>query len=197
MFASEMPLNILLPRRTWADWAGMIASIGCAIHCAAMPLVLVYLPTLGLSWLADEVFHKWMAVLCFGLAAAAFVPGWRSHRSFLPAIWAAAGLLLLTTAAFGLEGTCCASCSSDEPSAAMATAGGDCSTCQASETIAPTSASGIVLAWIPLLITPVGGLLLVVGHALNHMKKCKCRGSSCCLTDGDSRSTLERGSKGD
>ena len=59
MFASVTPLTIALPRRAWADWAGMIASIGCAIHCAAMPLVLAYLPTLGLSWLADEVFHKW------------------------------------------------------------------------------------------------------------------------------------------
>ena len=31
---------------SWADRAGMIASIGCAIHCAAMPLVLAYLPAL-------------------------------------------------------------------------------------------------------------------------------------------------------
>ena len=185
MFASETPVTMLFPRRAWADWAGMIASIGCAIHCAAMPLVLVYLPTLGLSWLADEVFHKWMAVLCFGLAAAAFVPGWRSHGSFLPAFWAAAGLLLLTTAAFGLEGACCASCLGDEPVASAATCV-DCSDCQSSETIVPASAPGIVSAWIPFLITPVGGLLLVVGHALNHLKKCQCRGSGCCLTDGES-----------
>ena len=44
--------------KTWADWAGMIASIGCAIHCAAMPMVLAYLPALGLGWLAGEEFHR-------------------------------------------------------------------------------------------------------------------------------------------
>ncbi|MEM0925351.1 MAG: MerC domain-containing protein, partial [Planctomycetota bacterium] len=40
----------------WSDWIGMIASIGCAIHCAAMPFVIAYLPSLGLSFLSDESF---------------------------------------------------------------------------------------------------------------------------------------------
>ena len=60
MFANVITLS---PRRAWADWAGLIASIGCAVHCAVMPLVLAYLPSFGLSWLADEMFHRWMAVL--------------------------------------------------------------------------------------------------------------------------------------
>ena len=38
----------------WSDWLGVIAAIGCAIHCAAMPLIIAYLPALGLSFLADE-----------------------------------------------------------------------------------------------------------------------------------------------
>ncbi|MEZ6100979.1 MAG: MerC domain-containing protein [Pirellulaceae bacterium] len=87
--ATSEPVFGAPPSSTWADRAGMVASIGCAIHCAAMPLVLAYLPALGLTWLSDEGFHKWMAAICFGLAAAAFVPGWRKHRSFLPAIWGA------------------------------------------------------------------------------------------------------------
>ena len=59
-------------QRAWADWAGMLASIGCAIHCAAMPLVIGYLPLLGIGWLADESFHQVMTGICFVLAAAAF-----------------------------------------------------------------------------------------------------------------------------
>ena len=47
----------VLPGGTLADWTGMVASIGCAIHCAAMPHVLAYLPALGLTWLADEGFY--------------------------------------------------------------------------------------------------------------------------------------------
>jgi len=63
----------------WGDWVGMVASIGCAIHCAAMPLVIAYLPALGLSFLADEAFHQWMALACFVIALTAFIPGLCKH----------------------------------------------------------------------------------------------------------------------
>ncbi|MEM6364443.1 MAG: MerC domain-containing protein, partial [Planctomycetota bacterium] len=52
----------------WKDFVGVVASIACAIHCAAMPFVIAYLPAMGLSFLADEAFHKWMAVACFAIA---------------------------------------------------------------------------------------------------------------------------------
>lgn len=94
----------------WADWLGMAASIGCAIHCAAMPFVIVFLPTLGLSFLADASFHKLMVAICTLLAAAAFVPGWRRHRRLLPTAIAAAGLIVIAVAAFALPDACCATC---------------------------------------------------------------------------------------
>lgn len=168
----------LANRGAVADWAGMVASIGCAIHCAAMPLVLAYLPSLGLGWLADEGFHRWMAVICFALAAAAFVPGWRKHRSFLPAIWGGIGLLLLTTAAFGMEESCCASCATCEhvTSAAETNIEGT-----------STTASSLSFAWITPFVTPLGGLLLVLGHVVNHNKSCRCQGQSCCLSDEEPR----------
>ena len=50
----------------WTDRMGMLASIGCAIHCAAMPFVIGYLPSLGLTWMAGEGFHRWMANLALG-----------------------------------------------------------------------------------------------------------------------------------
>ena len=28
----------------WQDSIGIVASVGCAIHCAAMPFVIAYLP---------------------------------------------------------------------------------------------------------------------------------------------------------
>lgn len=170
------------PSGTLADWAGMIASIGCAIHCAAMPLVLAYLPALGLTWLADEGFHKWMAAICFGLAAAAFVPGWRKHGSFLPAMWGAAGLLLLTTAAFGLEGACCAACSTDSSNAVATHSCSDtaCSLCRSTPSV--ESVSDSKLARLAPFVTPLGGVLLVIGHMANHRKSCICQGSQCCIT---------------
>ena len=173
--------SIELPARgRWADWAGMIASIGCAIHCAAMPLVLAYLPTLGLGWLASGGFQRWMAVICFGLAAAAFLPGWRKHKSFVPAIWDGLGLFLLTTAAFGLEDGCCASCA-DNDQVAAAAVDSECPSCRACEL--ESSSTTLSVASVIPFVTPLGGLLLVVGHIVNHRKSCKCQGETCCLSD--------------
>lgn len=95
----------------WSDWIGMVASIGCAIHCAAMPFVIAYLPALGLSFLADEAFHQWMAVACFAIALTAFVPGLRKHGRLTPVIIGSVGLVMISIAAFGFAGECCASCS--------------------------------------------------------------------------------------
>ena len=170
-------------RASWADWGGMAASIGCAIHCAAMPLVLAYLPSLGLGWLADEGFHRWMAVACLVLAAAAFMPGWRRHGSFAPAVWGAAGLVLVTSVAFGLEESCCTLCVPNE-SATSAEIDLDCALCQSDAGAESVSfISGAVPAAIVPFLTPLGGLLLVVGHILNHRKSCRCQGDSCCLSD--------------
>ena len=104
----------------WSDWAGMVASIGCAIHCAAMPFVIAYLPALGLSFLADEAFHKWMAVGCFAIALAAFVPGLRKHGRLAPVIVGGVGLAMISFAAFGFAGECCASCESNAASVGVA-----------------------------------------------------------------------------
>ena len=93
---------------TWADWTGLAASIACGIHCAAMPLLLSYLPSFGLSWLAHEGFHQWMTVACFIFAASAFVPGWRKHKSLVPAFSGVIGITLLSLSAFVFGDECCA-----------------------------------------------------------------------------------------
>lgn len=104
----------------WSDSAGMVASIGCAIHCAAMPFVIAYLPALGLSFLADEAFHKWMAVGCFAIALTAFIPGFRKHGRLTPVVVGSVGLVLISVAAFGLAGECCAACSNTAATAVAA-----------------------------------------------------------------------------
>ena len=63
------------------DKAGATASLLCAIHCAAMPLVVTLLPFVGLSFLAHEL-TEW--VLLFAAAAIGLTSlcwGYREHRS--------------------------------------------------------------------------------------------------------------------
>ena len=96
--------------QAYRDWLGVTASVACAIHCAAMPFVVGFLPLLGLSFLADPSFHKWMVGICLGLALLAFVPGWRRHRGLTPAIIGLCGLSLISIAAFAGPEDCCPSC---------------------------------------------------------------------------------------
>ncbi|SMP60043.1 MerC mercury resistance protein [Neorhodopirellula lusitana] len=183
---------------SWRDWTGIVASIGCAIHCAAMPFVIAYLPTLGLSFLADESFHQWMALACFSIAMAAFIPGFRTHKQLLPSVIAVMGLLLITGAAFGMAGDCCATCSSGGD-LSIAASPGDCTDaccehCAAdSGTIPPTDLAELTVhetqmsSLVPLgsfgpWVTPIGGLLLVSAHLLNRRYGCLC---VCCENKKD------------
>lgn len=182
----------------WSDWVGMAASIGCAIHCAAMPFVIAYLPSLGLSFLADEAFHKWMAVGCFAVALAAFVPGLRKHGRWMPTIVGSVGLVMISTAAFGFAGECCPSCESDAPpvvsTEATACTATDCQACASESSAASatgpevysagfTASTDATSSWlgrvVPLL-TPIGGLVLVSAHLLNRRYGCLC---GCCAAE--------------
>ena len=93
--------------RGYRDGLGVAASVLCAIHCAAMPFVVGFLPLLGLGFLAEPSFHKWMVGVCLALALLAFVPGWRQHRRLTPALIGLGGLGLISFAAFAGPEECC------------------------------------------------------------------------------------------
>lgn len=71
------------------DRAGTVASFLCAIHCAALPLVITLLPLLGLNFLASEPVEWLLLVVsaCLGVISICF--GFRKHRS--PRVWGLAG----------------------------------------------------------------------------------------------------------
>lgn len=175
----------------WQDWIGIVASIACAIHCAAMPFVIAWLPALGLSILADEAFHRWMALACFVIALAAFVPGFRLHRRWTPAAIAIVGLSLITAAAFGIAGDCCAACETPAANGLTTTVCTEacCEHCAAESqasrdasinTVTASFASPSFLPGLATWITPLGGMLLVSAHLLNRRYGCLC---GCCETE--------------
>ena len=193
---NTLSLDTKVSNSTWRDLVGIVASIGCALHCAAMPFVFSYLPALGLSFLADESFHKVMALACFLIAIFAFIPGLRKHGNWVPVSIGAGGLSLITFAAFGLAGECCPSCAdlssnSGNDNVAVVGIASDvgcehCEECSALEeshdasTVATLQAFGEakhrVSGFAPWF-TPVGGLLLVAAHLLNRRYGCLC---GCC-----------------
>ena len=192
-------LDANVPNSTWRDLVGIVASIGCEIHCAAMPFVISYLPALGLSFLADESFHKWMALACFLIAIFAFIPGLRKHGNWFPVSLGAGGLALITFAAFGLAGECCPSCAeaasnsgNDSVSLVGISSEVGCEHCEECSTLEGTNDDAIVsvsgvdaevkhqvsgLGGLAPWLTPIGGLLLVSAHLMNRRFGCLC---GCC-----------------
>jgi hypothetical protein len=65
-----------------ADRFGATASFLCAVHCAALPLVLAALPALGLSFLANHRFERGFIAFASVLATTTFIMGYRRHRRF-------------------------------------------------------------------------------------------------------------------
>jgi len=179
---------------TWADWTGLAASIACGIHCAAMPLLLSYLPSFGLSWLAHEGFHQWMTVLCFVFAASAFIPGWRKHKSLVPAFSGVIGITLLSLSAFVFGDECCAA-ATGSPLAQNATCtDAACTDAACTDAACTDTACGeqeaaettnieksFQFATFTNWLSPLGGLFLVIGHIANHRKNCTCSSGHCCL----------------
>ena len=186
---------------TWADWTGLAASIACGIHCAAMPLFLSYLPSFGLSWLAHEGFHQWMTVACFLFAAAAFVPGWRKHKSLVPAFSGVIGITLLSLSAFVFGDECCAAAAQNQGSQSAACADAACTdaacTACSEEEIgqAPEVSTQYQFATFTNWLSPLGGLFLVIGHIANHRKNCTCSSGHCCLDGEQSLKQLTRPEK--
>lgn len=167
------------------DWLGVFASIVCAVHCAAMPFIISYLPALGLSFLADALFHKVMVFVCFSIAIYAFIPGLKKHRKWAPVTIGTLGLMLISVAAFGVEedlvilpdGTevpaCCVDeCDDDALSVfeyqAVIEEGDD-----------PTTVQDL-LSQFALWLTPLGGGFLVLGHLLNKRFGNDC---NCCSAE--------------
>lgn len=187
----------------WRDFLGITASLACAVHCAAMPFLIAYLPALGLSFLADESFHQWMSVACLVLALMAFIPGWRKHRRWLPGMIAGLGLLMISAIAFAQTDEGCPACAAAAAAdtaenealiAQESTQNDSCQRdcCQTATTansstdeaavVAPVSVQTstvvpfTVLSAMAVWWTPLGGMLLVSAHLLNRRYAC----CSCC-----------------
>lgn len=111
-----MTAHAVMSDKSRLDWLGVICSVGCAIHCAAMPIVFATLPSItSVKWLADPLFHQVVAVLCGVLVTRAILPGYREHRDRRVVAFSGLGMSLLFVAAFILPDTCCSDLESRTP----------------------------------------------------------------------------------
>lgn len=92
----------------WKDKLGIAASVTCAVHCAATPFLLIFLPALKFTeWLASPQFHQVAAIICVGLVAISIWPTFRKYKDYRVLGLSSAGLSMIMAAAFFLPDHCC------------------------------------------------------------------------------------------
>jgi peptidoglycan/LPS O-acetylase OafA/YrhL len=91
-------------KSSW-DRLGITLSVVCLAHCLLLPLALLALPLIAVQWLQTGTVHLVMALILVPVAALALIPGLRLHGRWSVAGAMAAGLGLLSTAAFAGEGS--------------------------------------------------------------------------------------------
>lgn len=79
----------------YADRFGATASFVCALHCAALPLVIAVLPALGLGFLADHAVERAFVAFASVLALASLAFGFRRHRRYRAFWFLVPGVALL------------------------------------------------------------------------------------------------------
>lgn len=82
------------------DKVSMGLSMLCAVHCLALPLLLVLLPSLVGTQLASEAFHTWMLIAVIPTSIYALTMGCKKHKRFQFLFIGLSGLVLLSSAVF-------------------------------------------------------------------------------------------------
>jgi uncharacterized membrane protein YfcA len=78
------------------DRLGAAASLACAAHCAATPLLIGLLPLAGLGFLAKEQAEWALAALSIGIGSLSLIPSYaRKHRQWRPLLLFAFGVSLI------------------------------------------------------------------------------------------------------
>src|ERR1700750_374737 len=80
------------------DALGVATSVVCAIHCAALPLVLTSFPLFGINILHNNFFESGMIALAFVIGSVALYHGYkRHHHRILPLLIFSTGFIFLVS----------------------------------------------------------------------------------------------------
>jgi len=84
----------------WLDRLAVSLSSLCALHCLALPLLLVLVPAMSASVLGDEAFHRTLLWLVIPSSVLAITLGCARHKDQLVWTCAVTGLAVMIIAAF-------------------------------------------------------------------------------------------------
>lgn len=83
------------------DFAGILISGICVVHCIAIPIVLLLLPTLSETLIPrEDITHVVLLGFILGIAGISFVSGYKVHGKWQPVAWMVVGVLFILIATF-------------------------------------------------------------------------------------------------
>lgn len=78
------------------DTLGGSLSFACALHCLALPVLLIFWPSL--KWMTSEWVHQLLLLCLVPVAAYALISGYRKHHQGVVLLLGGAGLVNLVVA---------------------------------------------------------------------------------------------------
>jgi hypothetical protein len=79
------------------DGVGIWASLLCAVHCAALPILLTITLFSGLEFLEDESIEAGVLAFSASIAFLSLVPTYVRRKDHRPLLWALSGFLVIGT----------------------------------------------------------------------------------------------------
>ena len=82
------------------DKFSICLSMCCIMHCLALPVLIVLLPSISSLWINDEIVHVYLVSLAIPISLFAMFMSLRVHNNYKCISLAVIGLLLLVAAIF-------------------------------------------------------------------------------------------------
>ena len=88
------------PFQSITDRLAIALSLACVIHCLALPVILIAVPSIVAVYLDSEYFHMWMVLAAIPTSIYALTLGCKEHKRNEFIVIAAIGLIFLLSALF-------------------------------------------------------------------------------------------------
>lgn len=166
-----------------ADRVGVAASVLCAIHCAAAPILLIALPSFGKIW-AHPASHILVAIFVVPLAIFSIRKGYQTHGKRWILISASLGIFFVLGGAAlpaltkGVEAPEAAAAVEGDAEATVGCVDNCCPSIQVNE-------AGETSLHIPpaAIVTTIGGVFLIAAHIGNlSLAGRSCQSAQCCAS---------------
>jgi len=82
------------------DKISICLSVCCILHCIALPIIILIIPSFASFWINDEKIHLYLVLLAIPISLFTMIKSFKLHTSYKCMSLAGVGLLLLISAIY-------------------------------------------------------------------------------------------------